>query len=142
MHDFYSSHIVTDTPQSVVNETYEALKIECPASVPIVGGRLKYEIPEGGTPAKKKQRKRKAKASSSEKASKKSPSKETEKTATPGKSDGQNNDSLNKKQLVQEAPAQVSQPPKEHGGGTESKEIETHSGHEASGSCQKSNIPS
>ena len=141
----YSSHIVTDTPQSIANETYTALNIDCPSSFPIVGGRLKYEIPEGGTPAKKKQRKRNAKSSSSEKASKKSPSKETEKAAAPGKSDGQNNDSVNKKQLVQEAPEQDGQPPKdtkEHVGGTESKEIETPSGHEAGGSNQKRNIPS
>lgn len=45
--------------------------------------------------------------------------------------------------LRSEAPEQDGQPPKEtkeHGGGTESKEIETPSRYEAGGPSQKSNI--
>ena len=93
--EVFSSCILTDTPQALVRETYEAVGIECPPSLDIENGRLKYKVP-------------------SEETQKKTPSGETEtsseqKAGTPKKR-GRPKGSKNKKTLENKAMDRSSQP--------------------------------
>ena len=93
--EVFSSCILTDTPQALVRETYEAVGIECPPSLDIENGRLKYKVP-------------------SEETQKKTPSGETEtsseqKAGSPKKR-GRPKGSKNKKTLENKAMDRSSQP--------------------------------
>ena len=93
--EVFSSCILTDTPQALVRETYEAVGIECPPSLDIENGRLKYKVP-------------------SEETHKKTPSGETETSseqkAGTQKKRGRPKGSKNKKTLENEAMGRGSQP--------------------------------
>jgi hypothetical protein len=45
----YKGRIVTDVAQRLARESYSALGVECPASVPISGGRLVLDRPKAGS---------------------------------------------------------------------------------------------
>lgn len=56
----YENRIVTDEPQREANDTYKAFQLQCPESIPIVGGRLSYTPPEAGSIPKERKRRKKA----------------------------------------------------------------------------------
>lgn len=45
----YKSKVVTDVPQRYARESYKALGVECPAAIPISGGRLLLDRPKAGS---------------------------------------------------------------------------------------------
>jgi len=95
----YENRIVTDIPQREANETYTALKIDCPASIQITNGVLQYTPPKPDDAAKKPARKKSESAASGKKTSKKQTPVEN---AAPKKR-GRPKGSKNRKTLEREA---------------------------------------
>ncbi len=95
----YTNRIVTDDAQKEVNDTYEAFGMKCPASIPVVEGKLIYTPPESDTlPPEKKKRKRKGKNAKTPEQSA-AEATDTEPRRKPGRPKG----SKNKKTLEREA---------------------------------------
>lgn len=95
----YENRIVTDMPQREANETYTALKIDCPASIKITNGVLQYVPPKPDDNAKKATQKK----SKSNASGKKAVKKQTPAEGTAPRKRGRPKGSKNKKTLEREA---------------------------------------
>lgn len=56
----YTARIVTDNPQKVVNDTYKSFQISCPSSIPVIDGRLQYDVKPAKSEGKRKRNSKKA----------------------------------------------------------------------------------